>query len=989
VSTQPRRLSAGGRIDRSTELTFTVDGQSYIGHPGDTLASALMAAGVIETGPSIYRLRPRGIVAAGVEEPNALVNVRRPGQSVIEPMVPATTLELVDGIEATYVSGVGDLDPADDTSVYDKKYVHTDVLVIGGGPAGLTAAREAAATGARVILIDDQPELGGSLLSEPAATVDGVSAQEWLSRIESQLRACPEATILTRTSAFGNYDANYVIAVQSRTDHLGAAGVGPAFAGVSRQRLWHIRAQQVVVATGAHERPLVFANNDRPGVMLASAVRTYLNRYGVAAGTRVVVATTNDSPYAMLPELAAAGIQVVTVADARPALSAAARAALAAGVNVVPTATVVDTAGRPRVSAALISIIDEAGTIAGPSTEIACDLLAVSGGWSPVVHLHSQRQGKLRWDDELVAFLPAGDVEGQQIIGAARGSFTLGGCLADGSRAGAMRPEPVEGRASTGSAPIAASNAGFVTEADARSASDDRPAGGVGGRPRTRPLWVVRGQDGDLAGLDTHFVDLQRDQTVRDVLRATGAGMRSVEHIKRYTSISTANDQGKTSAVNAIGAIATALSGATPGEVGTTTYRAPYAPVAFAALAGRDRGDLFDPARLTSIHPWHVAHRAEFELVGQWLRPWYYPKDGESLDDAVLRECTAARTSVGMMDATTLGKIELRGADAGEFLNRIYTNAFKKLAPGSARYGVMCTPDGMMFDDGVTLRLDERCYFLTTTTGNAAGVLDWLEEWHQTEWPTLDVTMTSVTEQWTTVAVVGPKSRAVIAKIAPDLDVDNDAFGFMTFRETTLASGVPARICRISFSGELAFEVNVSGWHGQHVWEDIYAAGEEFDITPYGTETMHVLRAEKGYPIVGQDTDGSVTPQDAGMEWVVSKVKDFIGKRSYARSDTARTDRKHLVSVLPSDPALRLPEGTQLIAHTMAVNAGIQRVPMLGHVTSSYHSAALGRSFALALIKNGRNLIGQTLTAAVGDRLVDVVVAETVLYDPEGKRRDG
>ena len=726
------------------------------------------------------------------------------------------------------------------------------------------------------------------------------------------------------------------------------------------------------MATGAHERPLVFANNDRPGVMLASAVRTYLNRYAVRAGTRVVVATTNDSVYAMLPELAAAGIEVATVADARPTLSPAARAAQAAGIEVIPTATVVDTVGDPRVTSALISVIDETGVPVGPPTEVACDLVAVSGGWSPVVHLHSQRQGKLRWDDALVAFVPADQVEGQQIIGAARGSFTLEACLADGSRAGA----------------IASFSAGFVTEGGANALAipteDPQPAG------ITQPLWVVRGRDGDLAGLDSHFVDLQRDQTVADVLRATNTGMRSVEHIKRYTSISTANDQGKTSAVNAIGLIATALNnGATPGQVGTTTYRAPYAPVAFAALAGRNRGDLFDPARLTSIHSWHVAQGAEFEIVGQWLRPWYYPRDGESMDDAVLRECTATRSSVGMMDATTLGKIEVRGVDAGEFLNRIYTNAFKKLAPGSARYGVMCTPDGMMFDDGVNLRLDEGRYFLTTTTGGAARVLDWLEEWHQTEWPTLDVTLTSVTEQWTTVAVVGPKSRAVIAKIAPDLDVDNEAFPFMTFRETTLASGIPARVCRISFSGELAFEVNVSGWYGVQVWEDIYAAGEEFDITPYGTETMHVLRAEKGYPIVGQDTDGSVTPQDAGMGWVVSKVKDFIGKRSYSRSDTAREDRKHLVSVLPSDKTLRLPEGTQLIGHTAAVNSGLQPVPLLGHVTSSYYSAALGRSFALALIKNGRNLIGQTLTAAVGDQLVDVVVGETVLYDPEGKRRDG
>ena len=476
------------------------------------------------------------------------MNVRRPGQSVVEPMVPATILELVDGLEATYLSGIGDLDPADDTSVYDKKYVHADVLVIGGGPAGLSAAAEAAATGARVIVIDDQPELGGSLLSEPGTTVDDRPALDWLSEIEARLRREPEVTILTRTNAFGNYDANYVIALQNRTDHLGAEAVGADLTGVSRQRLWHIRAQQVVVATGAHERPLVFANNDRPGVMLASAVRTYLNRYAVRAGTRVVVATTNDSVYAMLPELTAAGIEVATVADARPTLSPAAQAAQAAGIEVIPTATVVDTVGDPRVTAALISVIDETGVPVGPPTEIACDLVAVSGGWSPVVHLHSQRQGKLRWDDVLVAFVPADQVEGQQIIGAARGSFTLEACLADGSRAGA----------------IASFSAGFVTEGGANALAipteDPQPAGS------TQPLWLVRGRDGDLAGLDAHFVDLQRDQTVADVLRATNTGMRSVEHIKRYTSISTANDQGKTSAVNAIGLIATALNnGAIPG----------------------------------------------------------------------------------------------------------------------------------------------------------------------------------------------------------------------------------------------------------------------------------------------------------------------------------------------------------------------------------------------------------------------------------------
>jgi sarcosine oxidase subunit alpha len=474
--------------------------------------------------------------------------------------------------------------------------------------------------------------------------------------------------------------------------------------------------------------------------------------------------------------------------------------------------------------------------------------------------------------------------------------------------------------------------------------------------------------------------------------------MRSVEHIKRYTSISTANDQGKTSGVNAIGVIAAALRTAGEasrgiGDIGTTTYRAPFTPVAFAALAGRQRGELFDPARVTSIHPWHVAKGALFEDVGQWKRPWYYPQAGEDMDTAVLRECAAVRDSVGFMDATTLGKIEIRGKDAGEFLNRIYTNAFKKLAPGSARYGVMCMADGMIFDDGVTLRLDEETYFMTTTTGGAAKVLDWLEEWLQTEWPELDVHCTSVTEQWSTIAVVGPKSREVLAKVAPELaangGLEAEAFPFMTFRETTLASGVRARVCRISFSGELAYEINVPSWYGLNTWEAVAAAGAEFNITPYGTETMHVLRAEKGYPIVGQDTDGTVTPQDAGMEWIVSKAKDFIGKRSYARVDGQREDRKHLVSVLPVDGTLRLPEGTQLVEKGRSTNPAYGPVPMEGFVTSSYHSAALGRSFGLALIKNGRNRIGETLVAAAGDQLVDVVVAETVLFDPEGTRKDG
>ena len=974
-SGSPRFDHATG-IDRTRPVSFRVEGTQYSGFAGDTIASALIAAGRIDCGNSTYLGRARGVLSAGIEESNALVRVkgRIPGD-VSESMLPATRVPITEGLEADYLAGLGILDPGQDGLVYEHKHVHTDVLVIGAGPAGLAAAREAGKTGARTLLLDDRAAPGGSLLSSSSETIDGVPASEWIASTVASFAEAEELTYRANTTVFGSYDSNYFVALEDRTLELVENGGESAQGSTrsrpgTRQRVWHIRAQQVVLATGAHERPIVFADNDRPGIMLASAVRTYLNRFGVAAGQSVAIAATNDSAYELLADLHAAGIEVPAIIDSRTTASAMAESvARDTGTRLILGSAVSDTAGEGpagRISQVTVSGLDVDGVATGESEVIDVDLLAVAGGFSPVIHLHGQRKGPIEWRKDIAAFVPSRPVRDQFTVGAVNGDYSLEAALKQGAEAGHA----------------AAKRTGFAGPLDI-------PAAELMTYAPARPLWLVTSADDDHTALTTHFIDFQRDQSVADVQRAMDAGMRSVEHIKRYTSISTGGDQGKTSAVNAIGAIATVLGESDLGAVGHTTFRAPFAPVPFAALAGRRKGELFDPARITSIHPWHVDHGAEFEDVGQWKRPWYYPQDGEDMDAAVLRECKAVRESVGFQDASTLGKIEIRGTDAGAFLGQIYTNGFAKLKVGKGRYGLMCKPDGMVFDDGVTLRVADDRYYMTTTTGGAATVLEWLEEWHQTEWPELDVVFTSVTEEWSTVAVAGPKSREVIAKLAPHLDVSNEAFEFMGFRETTLAGGIPARICRISFSGELAFEINVENFYGLAVWEAVAEAGAEFDITPYGTETMHVLRAEKGFIIVGQDTDGTVTPQDAGMEWIVSKLKDFIGKRSYSRIDTAREDRKHLVGVLPVDGTTRLAEGAQLITSGTPITPEAGPVPMIGHVTSSYISPSMDRPFGLAMVENGRNRTGEIIQSPVGGTLVDVEITSPVFYDPEGNRRDG
>ncbi|SDN84934.1 2Fe-2S iron-sulfur cluster-binding protein [Geodermatophilus sp. DSM 45219] len=951
----PFRTPEGGRIDRSTTLEFTFDGQTHTGHPGDTLASALLAAGRHSIATSVKLGRPRGVAAAWAEDPGSLVQIEEPFP---EPMLLATTVELYDGLVAHGLPGQGRLAEVPDSARYDAVHHHVDVLVVGAGPAGLVAALTAARAGARVALVDEQAEAGGALLGTDDV-LDGAPAPEWVAAAVAELAAHPDVLHLQRTTAFGLYDDGFVLALERRTDHLGTA----APRNVSRQRVWRIRARRVVVAAGAHERPVVFADNDRPGIMLAGGARTFLHRYGVLPGREAVLFTTNDSAYDAALDLHRAGVRVQAVVDARPEGSPQRRQDCErAGIRVLSGAVVTGTQGVERVTHALVAPL-AAGEV-GASSAIGCDLLLVSGGWNPAVHLFSQARGRLRYDEALGAFLPAEELDGVAVAGSAAGVLDLAGCLADGRRV----------------ADAALAALGLAAgEQSALPAVEATPAGSA---PMT--LWrVPDGGDGS-----TSFVDLQRDATVADLARATGAGLRSMEHVKRYTTIGTAHDQGKTSGVLASG-ITAELLGVPVQATGTTTFRPPYTPVAFAALAGRDRGRLFDPERVTAVHDWHVAEGAVFEDVGQWKRPRYYPRPGEDMDAAVLRECAATRGGVGILDGSTLGKIDVQGPDAAEFLDRLYTNMISSLKVGSVRYGVMCGVDGMVIDDGTVLRLAEDRFLVLTTTGGAAKVLDWMEEWLQTEWPQLRVRLASVTEQWSTFPVVGPRSRDVVGAVFPDVDVSNEAFPFMTWRDTALG-GVPVRLARISFSGELAYEVYVNSWYARAVWERLIEAGRPHGITPYGTETMHVLRAEKGYPIIGQDTDGTVTPHDLGMAWAVSKKKpDFIGKRSFARPANSDPLRKQLVGLLPVDRDTVLPEGSQIVELADGGQLPPPPVPMLGHVTSSYRSAELGRPFALALVKGGRSRIGETVHVPVDGTLVPVEVTGSVLVDPEGARRDG
>jgi sarcosine oxidase subunit alpha len=1001
-----RTATSSKHIDRNRKLTFTFNGKQYQGFDGDTLASALLANGVDVVGRSFKYARPRGIITSDSQEPNAIFQIGSTQATTI-PNPRATQVELYDGLVASStngwpnvdfdlmstvgklggsmmpvgfyyktfmfpqslwksyehlirkVAGLGASPKQNDPDSYDKMHHHCDVMIIGGGPAGLAAALSAAESGARVIICDEQNEFGGSLLCSKQQ-IEGLLPSHWVDKTIAALSKMANVLMLTRSTAFGYYDHNLVGINEQRTDHLGEHQLQH-----SRQRLHKVRAKQVILATGAHERPLVYANNDVPGCMLANAVSTYINRYDVVPGNELVLMTTNDNAYKTAIDWHQAGRKVVSIVDTRVTSNGdLVLEVKKLGIAIIFGHAVIEVKGNKRVKSVDIAPIDaEKNCVTGAVIHLSCDTVASSGGWSPVIHLSSHSGSRPVWNEDVVGFVPGETIQQQHTCGGIEGVYALS--------------DVIKGSFATGS--IAAQAAGK----------------GDGNYKGTLPETCDPQEEASMALFHVphhkktsrapkQFVDYQNDVTAAGIELANREGFESIEHVKRYTALGFGTDQGKLGNINGMAITAKSLGKTIP-ETGTTIFRPMYTPTTFGALAGADVNHLFDPARYSAMHKWHLEHGAEFEDVGQWKRPWYFPQPGETMQQTLERECLATRQSVGILDASTLGKIDIQGKDAREFLNRVYTNPWSKLAVGKCRYGVMCKEDGMVFDDGVTACINENRFLMTTTTGGAAGVLQWLELWHQTEWPELEVYFSTVTDHWSTMTISGPNSRKVLEKIC-DVDVSNDSFKYMDWIEANVA-GVKARIFRISFTGELSFEINVQANYGMHTWLAVIAAGQEFTITPYGTETMHILRAEKGFIIVGQDTDGSVTPQDLDMDWVVGKKKEFsfIGKRSWTRHDNNRDDRKQMVGLKPKDPKFVLPEGSQIVFEKN------QSIPMtmVGHVTSSYYSAYLGYSFALAVVKGGINRKGQSVFLPLSDgTTVEAEICSPVFYDPKGDRQN-
>lgn len=974
--TQSNRI-AGGLVDRSKQLSFTFNNKSMTGYEGDTLASALLANGQRLVGRSFKYHRPRGIFSAGSEEPNAMVHLRRGAAQ--EPNTRATVAELFNGLEATsqnhrgslefdlmsvtdlaspFLSagfyyktfmwpkkfweklyepairasaGLGRLSMQEDPDRYDKGFLHCDMLIIGAGPAGLMAALTAGRAGARVILADEDHLMGGRLNAE-TLSVDDQEGSAWAAAAAAELDAMPNVRLMTRTSVYGAYDHGVYGALERMTDHVPTSG------GKPRQVLWRIYAKRAILTAGATERSIAFPMNDRPGVMLAGSVRTYVNRYGVAPGKKVAVFTNNDDGWRTATDLHAAGVSIAAVIDSREITPLAA----IPGALILMGASVASTSGY----LGLKSIATSSGV------KIETDCLAVSGGWSPNVHLTCHQRGRPTWRDDIAAFVPGGDLPiGMHVAGAGNGSLALASSLKEGANVSAS----------------VASDLGFAATAVFPSAEDQSTD--------ITPFWHVEGKG-------RAWIDLQNDVTVKDVKQSQAEGFRSVEHLKRYTTLGMATDQGKTSNVLGLAIMAEATGKSIP-ETGTTIFRPPYSPVPIGALAGRARGKDFRPFRLTPSHKWAETHGADFVEAGAWLRAQWFRKGSEKgWRDSVDREVEATRGSVGICDVTTLGKIDIQGRDAAAFLNKVYANGFAKLAVGKVRYGLMMREDGIVMDDGTTARLGENHFIMTTTTANAGPVFRHMEFARQCLWPGMDVHLISTTDGWAQFAVAGPNARNLLSKIV-DMDISNEAFPFMACAETTVCGGTPARLFRISFSGELAFEIAVPARYGDAMMTKLMEAGEEFDATPYGTEALGVMRIEKGHA-AGNELTGQTTANNLGLGKMVSKKKDSIGNRLSERPEMNREDDLRLVGFKPVDTSKPLAAGAHF------VDNGKEAVTKndLGWMTSVAYSPELGHSIGLGFLKKGDQRKGDKLRAV--DLLrggeVEVEVVSPHMIDPEGER---